>query len=468
MKGVKKKKHFMRFIIILILILILASLLTLVIYNRDVLTELLGIKKVTNEFKLPFEEKEYKNIAGYDFYTKNNGTVIVKSGYDVSNVSKDGTTVNVHENVVKIEQYTGEGNGIAPKVMFLTENGNLYSLDLGQDTLDDSNLYKYNFDQKIKDIKEINVQNIWHNIATVAILENDETRIIGPHNILLSPENYSLGKSVTMLSLNGSYIVNENDGRVRIGNINTDKYFSIPNEEWVNSNADTSKYVYLKNDSNIEIKAKDIKLLVNNDITYIYIITTDKKLIYLSISDASLLTESKVIEKYEIKLNKDSDSFILSGSDSTVRIKFTDGTYADIKNNNLIFGMLSNNNKFFAFAKQDLKNNIDYKILNDKLGLNYKIKDYAILDSTDSINNTFIISIFMITDDNKIIMTRTSNNQIEDDISKMKIEEIKTDKAIDKFEQIFSEDDGYTTNVVFKDGSKIDLKTFAKDYLSVS
>lgn len=459
MKGMKNKNNLKHFIII-ILVLIIIGASTLLLFGKDIFNNFLAKKDVDIYFKLPFEEKEYKNIDGYDFYTKQDGTVLIKSEYDLSNIPSDGVTIDVNEKVVKIMQYTGEGSGITPNVLFLTENGNLYNLDLGQDDIDDSNLYKYNFDHKIKDLKEVNIECAWRSAASAAILDDDETRVIGPRNILLAPENYSLGKNVTMISTSGSYIVIENDNRVRIGDINKDKYYSISSENWINNDVDVTKYTYLQDGSNQDIKAKDIKLLADNDITYIYIITTDNRLIYLSVSEESLYSANKVIEENEIKLNKIPDSFASDGSSSTVRIKFTDNTYADIKNNNLIFGMLSSNNKFFAFAEQDLKNNIEYRILTDKLGVNYKLKDYAVVDATDSTNNTYILYVFMIIDDNKMIVTRISNNQAHDDISQMKVEEIKSDKNINKFEQEYSETDGYVTNIIFNDGTKQDLKSY--------
>jgi len=129
--------------------------------------------------------------------------------------------------------------------------------------------------------------------------------------------------------------------------------------------------------------------------------------------------------------------------------------------------MFSKNNNFFTFSKQSLKNNIEYKILTDKSGVNYKIKDYQIVYDVLENGNIYIINVFMITEDNKMVMTRVSNDQQENLIDEMKVEVIDSEKLIDKFDRQFSDYDGYTTKIVFKDGTKIDFDTFIKDYLSL-
>jgi hypothetical protein len=459
----KRRKSIINYIII-VLVLIFIGIYVFILLDEKLFNKNNNTKDI---FKLPFVEKEYDNIIGYNFFTKEDGTVLVKSyvSNEKVNVPTDGTVINVKEKVVKIEEYAGEENVVAANVLLLTENGNLYNLDLGQDILDNSNLYKYSSNQKIKDIKLVKIENVWNGIAAAVELENGETRLVGSRNILISPSECSIGKKVSTLTINGDYIVIENDNRIRIGNINKDKYYSIINEKWINENAEIANNTYIKNDNNVDLKVKDFSFLNQGDITSIYIITNENKLIYLSVSDKSLLEENKVLEKYEIKLNKVVSEFI-SNDLNTVQIKFTDGTSANIKDNNLIFGMLSENNNFFTFSKQNIKNNIEYKILTNKLGVNYKIKEYETINSTIN-NNTYVINIFIITEDNKMIMTRVSNSKLEDYIDIMKVEELSSEKLIEKFEKIYSENGRYTVNVIFKDGSKVDLKTFAKNYLSL-
>ncbi len=463
MKKERKKSIINRIIIILALIFIGIYgyiFLDTKVFNKD-------NNNNGDTFKLPFAETEFKNIIGYNFYTKEDGTVLIKTdgSYEITNVPTQGTLINVKEKVVKIAEYTGEGNGVTPNVLLLTENGNLYNLDLGQDIIDDTHLYKYPSDQKVKDIKLENIQSVLHRIASAVELENGEVKVVGPRNILLSLNEISMGKKVTNLTINGDYIVLEEDNRIRIGNINKDKYFSITNEKWINETEIISNNTYLKDENNIDLKVNEYKILTKDDITNIYIISNNNKLMYQSVSEESLLKENIILESYEVKLSKVVSRFIESPID-TVVIKFTDGTNANIKDNNLIFGMLSENNKFFTFSKKNIKDNVEYKILTNKFGLNYKIKEYETINST-LYNNTYIINIFIITEDSKMIMTRISNNIIEDYIDIMKVVEVDSEKLIEKFEKIYSEDDGYKTNIIFKDGSKIDLKTFVKEYLSL-
>jgi len=467
----KKKSKFKGFIII-IFILILVLLSIYILLNTK-LFKVGNEKTNTNtEFKLSFEEKEYKNLLGYDFYTKDNGTVLIKStnSSEMVNIYSEGTIINVNERVVKIEVYNNMsvGDEMSSKVLLLTENGNLFNLDVGQVAINDSNLYKYIFNQKIKDIQLENIQSILTYKSAVVVLENDEIRVVGPKNILLSPATYSLGKKIAILSLNTDYIVIENDGKVRIGNISKDKYFNIEEEKWINIDTDTMNYTYLNDETGKVILAKDFKLCVENDVTNIYIITEDNKLIYLSVSDKSLLKSDNILEKYEIKLSKIVSEFISNGLSNIVTIKFTDGTSANIKGNNLIFGMLSENNKFFTFSKQYLKDNIEYKLLTDKLGINYKIKDYQVIYNVIENSDFYIINVFMITEDNKMIMTRLSNNQQYNYIDQMKVENIDSEQLFDKFQNQYSEYDGYTTKIVSKDGTKVDFNTFVKKYLSLN
>jgi len=469
MKSIKRKSNFKSIVIIIIVLILFISFIFILLNTK--LFEKDAIQNNSNvEFKLPFEEKEYENLVGYDFYTKDDGTVLIKSNvdYEMSNISSEGVIINVNEKVVKIVVYElVEGNAAPSNVLMLTENGNLYSYDLGQTILDNAKLYKYNFNLKIKDIKSEVLESILYYDISVVELENGEIRVVGPRNILLSPVNYSIGKKIATLSLERDYIVIENDNKIRIGDASKDKYFNISSEKWINENADVANYLYLKDESGLLIKAKDFQTLNNDDITNIYIITDEKKLLYLSVSYKTLTEDSKILEKYEIKLNKPVIEFAFKGSIGTATIKFEDGTYADIKDDNLIFGMFSKNNNFFTFSKQSLKNNIEYKILTDKSGVNYKIKDYQIVYDVLENGNIYIINVFMITEDNKMVMTRVSNDQQENLIDEMKVEVIDSEKLIDKFDRQFSDYDGYTTKIVFKDGTKIDFDTFIKDYLSL-
>jgi hypothetical protein len=469
MKSKKRRNNFKTIvIIILVLILVIASIL--IVFSTQLFKKDNKQNNSNVEFKLPFEEKEYKDLVGYDFYTKEDGTVLIKANadYEMSNISSDGIIINVNEKVVKIAVYElVEGNTEPSNVLMLTEKGNLYRYDLGQTTLDNTKLYKYEFNMKIKAIKSEVLESISYYDISVVELENGEIRVVGPHNILLSPQNYSIGKKVAILSLQRDYIVIENTNKIRIGDASKDKYFSISTEKWINENADVTNYTYLKDDTGLLINAKDFETLNNDDITNIYIITAENKLIYLCVSYKSLTEDSKILEKYEIKLNKPVTGFVQNESIGTVTIKFEDGTYADIKNDNLIFGMLSKNNNFFTFSKQNLKSNIEYKILTDKSGVNYKIKDYQIIYDVSENGNVYIINVFMITEDNKMVTTRLSNNQQENYIDQMKVETIDSEKLIDKFDRQYSDSDGYTTKIVFKDGTKIDFNTFIEDYLSL-
>jgi|GEM_PF-2297991 len=465
----KKNKNKLIFVVIILLVLILVIATILILFKTNLFKNNNEQINTNIELKLPFSEKEYKDLAGYDFYTKKDGTVLVKSNenFKMSNVSSEGTTIKVNEKVVKIEVYKVEGNGVPSKVLLLTENGTLYNLDLGQDVLNNLNLYKYIFTGKIKDIKSVEFMGFWLNEISAVELANSEIRVVGPQNILLSPSTYSIGKNVISLSVNGSYIVIENDDKIRLGDINKDKYFSISEEKWINETATTTEYTYLKNETGKIIKAKDFKSLNDEDITNIYVITDEDKLIYLSFDYKSILNDNKILENYEIKLNKPVTEFAYKESIGTVTIKFKDGTCADIKDNNLIFGMFSNNNAFFTFSKQDFKNNIEYKILTDKLGVNYKIKDYQVIYDVLENGSIYLINVFMITEDNKMRMTRISNSQGENYIDQMKVKEIDSEKLIDKFDRQYNDYDGYTTNIIFKDGTKIDFNTFVKDYLSL-
>ena len=467
MKNTKKKNSLMNHIIIGLSV-ILVILFIVIFFNTQLFKS--DNKQNIIESKLAFEEKEYKNLLGYDFYTKDDGTVLIKlnSSSEIVNIYSDGTIINVKEKVVKIEAYIGEGNKPTSNVLLLTENGNLYNLDLGQDIINDSNLYKYVFNQKIKDLKVEDIHNVLQNTATVVELENGDIRLVGPKNILKSTLECSIGTKVLTLSSNGDYIVIEDDNKIRIGNTQNDKYFSISQEKWINENANITNYDYLTDDTGKIIICKDFEILKDYATTHIYIITDDNRLIYMSISDESLLENDKILKKYEIKLNKIVSKFVINELTDIVTIKFTDGTHANIKDNNLIFGMLSENNKFFTFSKQDLKENIEYEILTDKLGINYKIKDFQVIYNYIKSSDTYIISVFIITEDNNMIMTCLSNNHIYNYIDQIKPKSIDSDKLIDTFENMYSKNDGYTTKIVFKDGTKIDFRTFVKDYLPLS
>ncbi|MDD2376170.1 MAG: hypothetical protein PHD15_02890 [Clostridia bacterium] len=466
----KKRRSFFKSFIIIILILLLVSVSIYILFNTQLFKKYNKQNNSNVEFKLPFEEKEYKNLLGYDFYTKENGTVLIKSsGLEMVNIYSEGTIININERVVKIEVFELiEENRTPSNVLMLTENGNLYICDLGQTVLDNTNIYKYTFNQKIKDIKLEVIQSILYHEITVVELENGETRVVGPRNILLAPINYFIGKRCEILSLGKNYILIENDNKIRIGDVNKDKYFSILEEKWINADTDITNYIYLKDETDKVILAKDFKCSIEGDVTNVYILTNDNKLFYLSVSDKSLLKVDNVLEKYEIKLSKIASEFVSNELSSIVTIKFTDGTVANIKGNNLIFGMLSENNNFFTFSKQYLKDNIKYKILTDKSGINYKIKDYQIIYDVIEDSDFYIINVFMITEDNNMIMTRLSNNQQYNYIDIMKVENIDSKKLIDKFDCQYSEDDGYTTKIVFKDGTKVDFYTFIKKYLLLS
>lgn len=467
MKNARKKSH-LTLIIIIILVILLLAVTAILILKLDVFKEKENIPVEENkEFKLAFKENSFIDVIGYDFHTKVDGSVYIKanSAYEISNISPSGVIIDTKENIVDIKIYKTEGNKVPNKVLMLSENGNIFKLDLGQDVINDSKLYKYTSEFKVKEIKQGDVGSIFYSNGSIAILDNNEIRVIGSTKILDKPEVYSLGKTYEMIGKN-NYLVIENDNRIRIGNILTDKYFNVEEEKWINSDSDIGKYVYLKNEDGTVLKANNFKIISSNSNINIYILTETNKLLYVKTSEDSLKSNSRIIESYEINLNKDILDFISKENNQTIRIKFTDGTTADIKDNMLIFGLLSNKNIFFTYSKQELKGKIDYKILTNKDGINYKVKDYQTIENQVTSSGIYVINVFMITEDGKMIMTKISNSTSENYIDSGKIVDIKTEKEIDKLEKNYNQNEGYTTKIVFKDGTKIDLRNHVKEYLS--